>query len=121
MKFQMIVLTIAIIVLLVLLVIIGVSLSKASSGDNWPPVVGVCPDYWVDMSGNGDACSNTQSLGTCNIPSASSNATMNFNKSPFIGDNGTCSKYRWATACKVTWDGITSGVKNPCYKPVKKT
>ena len=120
MTFQMIVLTIAIVVLLVLLVVIGVTLSKASSGDNWPPVVGDCPDYWIDMSGNGEECSNTQNLGTCNLLSGAK-STMNFNKTPFTGDNGTCSKYRWATACKVTWDGITSGIKNPCYKPVKKT
>ena len=42
------------------------------------------------------------------------NNAMNFNQQPFTGDNGSCSKYRWATGCGVTWDGITSGVKNPC-------
>ena len=39
---------------------------------------------------------------------------MNFNQSPFTGDNGLCSKYNWATGCGVTWDGITSGISNPC-------
>lgn len=115
MIFQYIVLTIATVLLIIILVVIGVTLSKANSEENWPPIVGECPDYWVDMSGNGEACFNSHSLGRCNIPSDNGNKnTMNFNQSPFIGDNGDCSKYNWATSCKITWDGITSGVKNPC-------
>ena len=97
-----------------MLVVIGIALSKSSSSETWPPVVGECPDYWVDMSGNGEACLNSHSLGRCNLPSANNKATMNFNKPPFTNDNGSCTKYKWASACKVTWDGITSGVKNPC-------
>ena len=114
MIFQKIILTIATILLIVILVVIGVSLSKASVEDTWPPIVGECPDYWVDMSGNGEACFNSHSLGRCNIPSEGEKGTMNFNQSPFTGDNGLCSKYNWATSCQLTWHGITSGVKNPC-------
>jgi hypothetical protein len=33
---------------------------------------------------------------------------MNFVKMPFIGQNGRCNKKKWATACGVTWDGITN-------------
>ena len=116
MSFQKIVLTIAIIVLIIILVVIGISLSKASYSESWPPVVGECPDYWVDLSGNGEACFNSHSLGVCNIPTTDNKSTMNFNQDPYNGDNGTCSKYTWATNCKLTWDGITSGVKNPCIK-----
>ena len=108
------VLTAAIVILIIMLVIIGMSLSKASYEDTWPPIVGDCPDYWVDMSGNGEACLNSHSLGRCNIPTEGAPGTMNFNQSPFTGDNGTCSKYNWATGCGVTWDGITSGISNPC-------
>ena len=114
MNLQKIVLSIATVLLILILVVIGVTLSKAKSEEEWPPLVGDCPDYWVDMSGNGEACFNTHSLGRCNLPSKGEKGTMNFNRSPFTGDNGECSKYRWATACRVTWDGITSGVKNPC-------
>ena len=114
MNFQKIVLTIATVLLIVILVVIGVSLSKASVEENWPPVVGECPDYWVDMSGNGEACFNSHSLGKCNIPSEGNPNSMNFNISPFTEDNGTCAKYTWANKCQVTWDGITSGIKNPC-------
>ena len=112
MFFQKSILVMATILLIVILVIIGMSLSKASAEDNWPPIVGECPDYWVDLSGNGEACLNSHRLGKCNIPSESNKATMNFNVSPFIGN--TCAKYNWANTCGVTWDGITSGVSNPC-------
>lgn len=114
MYFQKIVLTIATVLLIIILVVIGVSLSKASTEENWPPIVGECPDYWVDMSGNGEACFNSHSLGRCNIPSKGNPNTVNFNKSPFTGDKGDCAKYNWANTCQITWDGITSGVKNPC-------
>ena len=114
MNFQKIVLSVAIGILIIMLVIIGMALSKASYEDTWPPIVGDCPDYWVDMSGNGESCLNSHSLGRCNIPTEGAPGTMNFNQSPFTGDNGTCSKYNWATGCGVTWDGITSGITNPC-------
>ena len=114
MSFQKIIITIAIIILIILLVIIGITLSKASDSEIWPPIVGACPDYWVDLSGNGEACYNSHSLGRCNIPSNGEKATMNFNQAPFNSETGTCSKYNWATGCQVTWDGITSGVPNPC-------
>ena len=117
MEFQKLVLIIAIVLLLVILVVIGVMLAKSNADDNWPPVVGECPDYWVDMSGNGEACFNSNSLGRCNLPGNQNNLnTMNFNQAPFTENDGSCAKYNWATACKVTWDGITSGVKNPCTK-----
>jgi hypothetical protein len=114
MNFQKLILTIAIIILIVILVVIGLALSKASVEENWPPIVGECPDYWIDMSGNGEACFNTHSLGRCNIPSKDNKNTMDFSQSPFTGDNGTCAKYNWAKNCQVTWDGITTGISNPC-------
>lgn len=114
MNFQKIVLTIATVLLIVILVVIGLTLSKANVDENWPPIVGECPDYWVDMSGNGEACFNSHNLGKCNLPSSNNPNTMNFNQPPFTGANGNCSKYNWATKCGITWDGITSGVKNPC-------
>jgi hypothetical protein len=115
MAFQKTVLIIATVLLIVILVVVGILLSKTSETDNWPPIVGDCPDFWVDMSGNGEACYNSHSLGNCNKPVKGINPnTMNFNEPPFNGENGDCSKYKWANTCKVTWDGITSGVKNPC-------
>lgn len=115
MNFQKIILIIAVVGLIVMLVVIGISLAKSSgSGVVWPPVVGSCPDYWLDLKGNGEECYNVKSLGICNIPNTNEKNTMNFNTAPFNGDNGTCSKYNWANNCKLTWDGITYGVSNPC-------
>jgi hypothetical protein len=116
MHFQKIVLTVATVLLIIILVVIGVSLSKAKENNIWPPIVGKCPDFWVDISGNGEACFNSHSLGTCNIPSEENKNTKNFNQAPFIGANGDCHKYNWAKQCNITWDGINSGVKNPCDK-----
>jgi len=107
MSFYTIVLTIAIILLIALLIFIGIAL-KSKSSQMWPPVIGDCPDYWVDTSGNGGNCENVKNLGTCP-------ANMNFTGSSFSGSGGNCSKYQWATSCGVTWDGITYGViNNPC-------
>lgn len=114
MTFQKIVLFIAIILLIFTLVVIGVALGQSKSEESWPPLVGDCPDYWVDLSGNGAMCVNTHSLGTCNIPTKDNKNPMDFTGSVFSGSNSTCAKYTWANGCKVTWDGITSGVANPC-------
>jgi hypothetical protein len=119
--FQKIVLIIAVILLILTLVLIGYSLSKAKSEAIWPPMIGDCPDYWVDLSGNGAKCVNTHSLGTCNIPSSGKENAMDFSTSVFTGSNGLCAKYTWAKNCGVTWDGINSGVPNPCSKSSTST
>ena len=113
-KFQKVVLTIAIILLLFTLVFIALALKNSKEEAVWPPLVGDCPDYWLDLSGNGAACVNKLSLGTCNLPSDDNDNAMDFTVAPFTGSNDTCSKYMWANNCKVTWDGINSGVPNPC-------
>lgn len=113
-NFQKIVLTIAIVLLIVALVFIGISLGQAKADEVWPPIVGECPDYWVDLSGNGAMCVNTHALGTCNIPTSDNTNSMDFSGSGFSGVEGTCAKYTWANGCGVTWDGITSGIANPC-------
>jgi hypothetical protein len=113
-NFQKIVLAIAIVLLIIALIFIGISLAKSKEKATWPPIIGECPDYWFDISGNGSMCVNTLNLGKCNIPSSNNQNAMDFSGNTFIGSNGNCSKYKWATGCGVTWDGITSGVVNPC-------
>ena len=118
MSFQKTVLMVAVIALVVLLVFMAYVLTKAKYEAEWPPIVGNCPDYWVDLSGNGSMCVNEKSLGKCNL---SSQNPMDFSKAPFIGENGLCSKYKWATNCDVSWDGITYGVSNPCAQTTTST
>jgi hypothetical protein len=114
MTFQKIVIRIAIVLLIITLIIIAYTISQANKDEDWPPVVGDCPDYWIDLEGDGAACTNTKSLGKCNLPVEGEDNSMNFSRPPFSGDNGTCAKFMWAKGCNVTWDGINSGVSNPC-------
>jgi hypothetical protein len=107
-NFQRIILMIAALIFIISLSLIAYSMHKSHNNPVWPPVVGQCPDYWIDLSGNGDNCSNVMNLGTCNLKK------MNFDVAPYTGAGGACAKYKWAVGCNVTWDGITSGVQNPC-------
>jgi hypothetical protein len=121
MNFQKIVLIIAIILLLVILIFIAMTLSKTKASLSWPPIVGECPDYWIDLSGNGEQCFNSNNLGICNLPTKDDKNTMNFNVNPFNSpETEKCSKYKWAKECKITWDGITTGIQNPCVESKNK-
>lgn len=115
MNFQSTVLLIAILLLIVCLVLIGIALAKTKNTQQWPPLVAKCPDYWLDASNNGAQCINVKDLGTCNasVP-AGNHLQMNFTVAPYVGQNAACAKYKWANGCGLTWDGITSGVANPC-------
>jgi hypothetical protein len=123
MSFQKAVLMIAVVFLILFLVLIGVALKNSTSDQEWPPIVGNCPDFWVDLSGNGSMCFNSHHLGGCNIPTPEDKNTMNFNQAPFNGSDGACAKYQWASSrkCNVTWDGITYGVSNPCSTTTTET
>jgi hypothetical protein len=113
--FHKTVLGIAIIILILILGLIGYSLSESVS-TNWPPIVGDCPDYWVDLSGNGEACYNSHSLGTssnsvtCGLPNKVNDNKVTVNFSGY----SDCDKFNWATSCGVVWDGINSGVLSTC-------
>jgi len=112
--FQKIILIAAVIILIINLVVIALALHK-SKKTQWPPVIPSCPDYWLsDGSGNNITCTNIKNLGVCNPQSGTRHLTMNFNNAPFTGVNGNCAKYTWANNCKVAWDGLTYGGKNPC-------
>jgi hypothetical protein len=120
MNFQYAVITIVILLLIISLILIGIALAKSKNTQQWPPVVGNCPDYWTDLSSNGAQCVNVKDLGTCNASiSSGQHLQMNFSVAPYVGQNSACEKYKWATGCGLTWDGITSGVSSPCaVKPL---
>lgn len=115
MNFQKWVVIIALILLILILIGIGLTLKKGTQ--HWPPTVSNCPDYWEDELGDGKSCINVKQLGTCNIPSDDENNAMDFTQDQFI--NNDCGKYKWAKKCGVVWDGITSGVTNPCDNKLK--
>jgi hypothetical protein len=66
-NFQTWVLIIAFIVLFVTLITAAFAFKKTVSGQGqqWPPFVADCPDYWVDRGTNGSKCVNTHNLGKC--------------------------------------------------------
>ena len=66
MNFQSTVLTIAVVLLLLCMILISIALVKTKNTEQWPPIIGDCPDYWIDLSGNGAQCVNMKDLGTCN-------------------------------------------------------
>ena len=111
-SFQKNVLIGALVILIVTLLIIGITI-KQTKNEQWPPIIGDCPDYWIDLSGNGGQCVNVKDLGTCKSTSQG-HFTQDFTSPAFTGSNGLCSKYNWANNCGVSWDGITYGVPNPC-------
>lgn len=114
--FQKIVLIIAIVILIVILIFIGYSLGNVTK-ESWPPLIGDCPDYWIDMSGNGAMCVNTKDLGNgkcLSLTDGESHQTVDFTTGVYTGSNSACAKYTWANTCGVSWDGITYGVTNPC-------
>lgn len=111
-NFQRTTIIVALVLLILSLMFIAYVLHTVKNNSKWPPLTGDCPDYWVDLSGNGAQCVNVMDLGTCNTPGKHS--TMNFAQAPYVGVGGMCAKYTWATKCGITWDGITSGVSNPC-------
>lgn len=115
--FQKRILNIAIVFLLIILLLIGLTLTYSNKHQQWPPMVGLCPDYWeIDGSGNDAKCVNVKNLGTCPAPTGQQHLTMNFNQAPYTGANGSCAKYKWSNTCNVSWDGINYGVGNPCNK-----
>lgn len=91
------------------ILLIGILLYTGGGGEQWPPVVSECPDYWIDRVDNdGEAkkCFNVHDLGK-----SSCEKTMDFSTEQWTGSTGDCRKYKWAKNCNVTWDGITNNSK----------
>ena len=111
MNFQKSVLAVAGVLLVVCLVLIGISISNEKYDTDYPPIVADCPDYWVERPGttpDTNVCYNIKKLGksSCDI-------SKDFSGSLWVGNEGICNKYKWASSCDLTWDGITNRV-DPC-------
>lgn len=110
-SFQKNTIIIAAIVVIIYTLIMIYIMRYAANNEEWPPSISDCPDYWsTDCSKGPDkcVCVNSKNLGTC------SQKTMDFNLSPFVGSEGDCNKYKWASKCGIPWGGISYGVDNPC-------
>lgn len=107
MSFQRILTIITLVILIVILLVVFVFVNNYYTKRNYNFLVTTCPDYWVDLKGNG-ICTNVKNLGKCGVKD------KNFNVEPYKGNHGRCAKYTWATGCNIAWEGITYGIKNPC-------
>jgi len=107
-QFQNTVLRVALVILIFSFIIIAIKFYTMKKDFVYPPVLPSCPDYWQDESEKvkGSKCVNKNKLGTCG------NTTMNFSNPQWTGQRGLCNKKKWATACGISWEGITN--KNPC-------
>ena len=120
--FQLMIIILLFILLIIILIIVGVSIMDTKKNKTWPPVVGECPDYWLDAAGDGSKCVNVQDLGTCNGSiSPGEHINMNFTVEPYNGVDALCNKYKWANTCGITWDGITNLSSDPCLPPSSST
>jgi len=105
---QKTILGIAVFILMICLIAEGVIMSSAIGGkQTWPPSVSNCPDYWIDVCGNGTVCLQKNSGNTLN----------------FGGPTTSCAKYQASTASTgqygyLPWDGINYGVSSPCNTPM---
>jgi hypothetical protein len=113
MTFQKTILIIAILLLLVFFVFIAKEM-YSSSYSSWTTTYSDCPDYWdiMDLSG-AFVCNNVHGLGQ-NLGSGLPETQMDFNTDYYTGSDGLCNKYTWAKQYGLQWDGITSGIANPC-------
>jgi hypothetical protein len=103
-SFQNIVMITATIILIITLCFIGLALYNQKYKADFPPIIANCPDYWIDLSGNGGDCrrDSRNTTGTCTD-------SMDFTKPQWTGQGtGQCAKYKWAKSCNLTWDGITN-------------
>ena len=109
---QSIILTLAIVILLIILIVIGININMSQNKQTWPPVTGDCPDYWLDRGAGGSKCevnAKKDNIGLATSP-------MDFSLPIYSGSNCDCIKYTLANNNKVSWDGITYGVPNPCIR-----
>jgi hypothetical protein len=142
MDFQKVSIIVAALLLAIILGTLAYTISNTKSNGNipWPPVLGVCPDYWEDLSGNGSQCvgvfngstgNNTGNIlqsGTSGFsaPIDFSNMTTKQNPGsgiPFLtqvtnptysGSDPICAQRMWGQQHKnISWDGITYGISQP--------
>jgi hypothetical protein len=107
-SYQNIVLLVALVILIFSFIFIAIKFYRMKDDFVYPPVVPSCPDFWQDESEKvkGSKCVNKNKLGSCG------NTVMNFSTPKWRGQRGMCNKKTWASACGISWDGITN--KDPC-------
>tara|TARA_B100000073_G_C23520225_1_gene487575 strand:- start:254 stop:574 length:321 start_codon:yes stop_codon:yes gene_type:complete len=99
MKFQKIVLYIALAVLIVTLVVVFMMLYYSTSKVDFPPVIGKCPDFFV-ISSDGSSCENRAGI--------SGGVTWTNDPLNEATNERLCEIKNLLNADNLTWDGITN-------------
>lgn len=102
---QALMLLVALVVYVCFVVAMVMMFRAGRKSQAWPPVIGDCPDFWVDRGSHGSHCVNPHKIGKHPGP-------MDFTQPVFQGAAGLCHKFQWASAQGTPWDGITD--RNPC-------
>jgi hypothetical protein len=117
-SFQVIVLSIAVVVLVLVLTFVGVVMSKQNSSQVYPPTLNDCPDYW-EVRADGSGC-NVPIQGRVNSgPAKFTSDTKALLTDTKIAsgqyikfkDNAwasVCTKKCWANDNGIKWDGVTN-------------
>jgi hypothetical protein len=113
MTFQKSVLSVAVVLLIICLIMIGIAMRNNKYDSDFPPVVADCPDYWIEKPSS--MPDETQCYNVKNLGRSECEKSKDFSGSLWSGTEGTCNKYKWATSCDLTWDGVTNKT-DPCNK-----
>lgn len=113
MNFQKTVMTVALVLFIIIMAVVGVLMNNAKKKKQFPPEIGVCPDYWeLKNIGKEDnvvlGCYDENSVGngTGNPDGPGSCADgINFRDVKYTTKLQKC---KAAKACGVEWDGITN-------------
>jgi hypothetical protein len=117
-SFQVIVLSIAVVVLVLVLTFVGVIMSKQNNSQVYPPTMNDCPDYW-EVRADGSGC-NVPIQGKANSgPSTFTPDTKALLKDTKLAsgqyinfkDNAwanVCTKKCWAANNNIYWDGVSN-------------
>lgn len=97
-NFQQTVVIIAIIILILCLAFSAISLHNHKKKAAFPPITATCPDYWVEDD-------NGVCVPGATFPKANLSAGCKTLNSKGMNK---CQKYRWASGCNLTWDGISN-------------
>jgi hypothetical protein len=101
----------ACITMIVLLALIGYLLSKSNkSNKEWPPSIGVCPDYWEDETGTGKKCKNVHKLGRCgDMSGPGGDGSDGYDLTWYAEKKNRCyTSKALKDICHLSWDGITN-------------
>ncbi len=119
-SFYVIVLSISLIILILLLTLVGVTLSKSTNAQKFPPVTSGCPDYWtMDSSNNCIIPTSEKNKGSHTFTSSNTpgyeGTTINF-YDPGWNSSGPmtqpCNYRTWALANNIIWGGVSNS--NQC-------